>query len=227
MSPSFQPRKVVGDRENPGAGSGQRAHRECEHEDRAGSAAVQGHWHDRSYLPLRVPFQKMWSILFLQIYLRSELFGVDWGGTFNAGADPGGDRPPKIYESNLIRHDFVQFGKKHRRYKPILPSIVFVTAVLWSMLHLSYSNEPAMTLDYQMLLKSPPNLRGWIRPWFNVDTVVPLGFLGSVPFLYHGFSQQFVSLRKNLTFKVASLFYYKYCLGQGRATFFGLRAEIG
>jgi len=28
-----------------------------------------------------------------------------------AGADRGGDRPPKTYESNFIHHDFIQFGK--------------------------------------------------------------------------------------------------------------------
>jgi len=36
----------------------------------------------------------------------------------------GGDRPPKTYESNLIHHDFVEFGKQHSRYKAILSSIV-------------------------------------------------------------------------------------------------------
>ena len=38
---------------------------------------------------------------------------------------------------------------------------------LWDLLHLSYSREPVMTLDYQILLKSPPltllagSYRGW------------------------------------------------------------------
>jgi len=39
-----------------------------------------------------------------------------------AGTDPGGswcDLPPKTCESNLIHHDFVQFGKQHSRYKDI------------------------------------------------------------------------------------------------------------
>ena len=43
---------------------------------------------------------------------------------WSAGADPQGRyRPPKIYESNFIRHDFVQIGKQHSRHKVILPSI--------------------------------------------------------------------------------------------------------
>ena len=32
--------------------------------------------------------------------------------------------PPETYESIFIRHDFVQFGKQHSRYKAILLSIV-------------------------------------------------------------------------------------------------------
>ena len=33
-------------------------------------------------------------------------------------------RLPKTYESNVIHHDFVQFGKQHARHKAILSSIV-------------------------------------------------------------------------------------------------------
>ena len=48
---------------------------------------------------------------------------------FCAGADTeGGDwghRPLKTGESNLIHHDFVQFGKQHSRYKAIVSSIVW------------------------------------------------------------------------------------------------------
>ena len=47
-----------------------------------------------------------------------------------AGADLGrGDwavRPPKTYESNFIRRDFVQFGKQHSRYGDILLSVVLL-----------------------------------------------------------------------------------------------------
>jgi len=35
-----------------------------------------------------------------------------------------GSIPPETYESNFIRHDFLQFGKQHPRYKDILYSIV-------------------------------------------------------------------------------------------------------
>ena len=37
--------------------------------------------------------------------------------------------------------------------------------MLWSILHLSYSSEPVMRLDYQILLNPPPKLFGWNRPW--------------------------------------------------------------
>jgi len=40
------------------------------------------------------------------------------------GRSDWGDRPSKSYESNFIRHYFVQFGKQHSRYKAILLSIV-------------------------------------------------------------------------------------------------------
>jgi len=43
------------------------------------------------------------------------------------GGSKGGDwcdHPPKTYESDFIHHDFVQFQKKHSRYKAILPSII-------------------------------------------------------------------------------------------------------
>ena len=43
-------------------------------------------------------------------------------------ADPGErlvrSRPLETYKSNLIHHNFVQFGQQHSRYKAILPSIV-------------------------------------------------------------------------------------------------------
>jgi len=40
------------------------------------------------------------------------------------GRIQGGRSAPKTYESYFFRHDFVQFGKQHSRYKAILPSIV-------------------------------------------------------------------------------------------------------
>ena len=41
----------------------------------------------------------------------------------------------------------------------------FVTAVLWSMLDLSYSSETVLRLDNQILLNSnPPKNTDWVRP---------------------------------------------------------------
>ena len=60
----------------------------------------------------------------------------------------GGDHPlPKTYKNNF----FVQFGNQHLWYKAIAAHC-FVTVVLWSMLHLSYSSEAIMRLDYIILL---------------------------------------------------------------------------
>jgi len=39
-----------------------------------------------------------------------------------------------------------------------------VTAEMWIIDNLSYSEEPVMRFDYQMLLKPTPKLTGWIRP---------------------------------------------------------------
>jgi len=42
-----------------------------------------------------------------------------------AGTDPRGERPPlKPKKVSFFHHDFVEFGRKHSRYKGILPSIV-------------------------------------------------------------------------------------------------------
>jgi len=46
----------------------------------------------------------------------------------------------------------------------------FVTAVLQSILHLSYSSEAVMRLDCQILLIARPKLSGWIRSWYDVTT---------------------------------------------------------
>jgi len=38
------------------------------------------------------------------------------------------------------------------------------------MLHLSYSREVVMRVEYQIFLNSPPpNLAGWIRPWVEAS----------------------------------------------------------
>jgi len=79
----------------------------------------------------------------------------------NAYRRGGAIAPPKTYESNFIHHDFVQFRKQHSRLKAISSSIVLSQQCceLWSLLHLSYSSEAVMRLDYQVLLKSPPPLK--------------------------------------------------------------------
>jgi len=77
-----------------------------------------------------------------------------------AGADPrgvGAIAPPKTYESNFCLHDFVQFGKQHWRHKAILPCIVLSQQCSEAyFIYHSYSSEPIMRLDCQILLKSPP-----------------------------------------------------------------------
>jgi len=76
-----------------------------------------------------------------------------------SAVNPGGGRaivPRKTYESNIFHHDFVQFGKQHSRYKAHLDPHCFVTAVLWSILHVAYSSELVMRLDCKILLKSLP-----------------------------------------------------------------------
>jgi len=88
---------------------------------------------------------------------------------FKAGADPGGgDRLPKTYESNFIHHDFVQFRKKHSRYKAILPSIVLsqqCCEICFISLTVSEAaNETGLPHITEI---APPKLTDWIRPWFK------------------------------------------------------------
>ena len=74
-----------------------------------------------------------------------------------------GDRPPKTYESNFIRHDFLQFGKQQSRYKASLWSILLsqqccevyfipltVAKTLWDLT--------------TKLLKSSPLKLSWLDP---------------------------------------------------------------
>jgi len=58
----------------------------------------------------------------------SKNFGREWPlypPWLRLWAHPGGwlgwSTHPKTYESNFIRHDFVQFGKQHSRFKAIFP----------------------------------------------------------------------------------------------------------
>jgi len=59
-----------------------------------------------------------------------------------------------IINSNIGQVDISVY--LYSRYKAILSSISFVTAVLLSVLHPSYSSEAVMRLHYKILLKSPP-----------------------------------------------------------------------
>ena len=68
---------------------------------------------------------------------------------------------PKTYKSNFSHHDFVQVRKQHSRYKAILSPIVLLQQCC--VLHLSYSSEAVLRLDYQMFLKSTPQPY-WLDP---------------------------------------------------------------
>jgi len=80
-----------------------------------------------------------------------------------AGSDPGGDRPPKTHQSKFIHHNFVQFGKRIRDIRPFCRPLLCHSSVV-KYTSSSYGSEPEMRLGYQILLKSPPNLTGWIVP---------------------------------------------------------------
>jgi len=64
--------------------------------------------------------------------------------------------PPKTYESNFIHNDFVQFRKKHSRYKAILPSIVLSQQCCEVYFTSLAVLNPWLKLDCQILLKLPP-----------------------------------------------------------------------
>jgi len=71
------------------------------------------------------------------------------------GADPVVG-PPKTYESSIIHHHFIQFRKKHSRYKAILLATV-LSQQCYDVYFTSLTVvNPRMRLDYQILLKSPP-----------------------------------------------------------------------
>ena len=53
----------------------------------------------------------------------------------------------KTDESNVIHHDFVHFAKQHSRFEAHVALHCFVTAVLWSILHLPWGIENVMRLD--------------------------------------------------------------------------------
>jgi len=96
----------------------------------------------------------------------------DWISIFGLGSDQGGSRgraivPQKPTKVNLFTMILYNSENSICDIKPFSRPLFFlVTAVLWSIPHLSCSSEAVMRLDYQILLKSsPPNGTEWIRPW--------------------------------------------------------------
>jgi len=66
-----------------------------------------------------------------------------------------GNRPPKIYESNLFTTILYNLENNIRDIRPFR-RLLFCRNSFVKILHLSYSNEAVMRLDYQILRKSPP-----------------------------------------------------------------------
>jgi len=109
-----------------------------------------------------------------------------------------GSIPPKTYESNVIHLDFVQFRKQHSRCKAILLSIV-LSEQCYKMYFISLTVvNPYWDFTTKILLKSPPNLNGWIPPCFElrlsvwtasrVDQIQPIG---TVSFVKVSFVQRY------------------------------------
>jgi len=71
------------------------------------------------------------------------------------GPDPGGAILPKTYESNFFHHNCIQFGKQHLPYKAILSSSFWHSRVV-KYISIILQSKPAMRLDYEIILKSPP-----------------------------------------------------------------------
>jgi len=78
------------------------------------------------------------------------------------GANPGGNRPPISYKLTLFTMTVYNSEDSIRDVRPFC-SHCFVRAMLSSLFHLFYSSDPVMRLEFQILLKSPPKLIGWIR----------------------------------------------------------------
>jgi len=95
-----------------------------------------------------------------------------WANTYfsgYAGADPGGAigaiaplKPSKVTFFTMILHkseNSIRDGRPFCR-----PLFGHSRDVKYRLHNLSYSKEPVMRFDYQMLLKPTPKLTGWIRP---------------------------------------------------------------
>jgi len=83
-------------------------------------------------------------------------YDISWAGP---GGSIGATALPKTYESNLIHHNFVQFGKKHSRDEVISSSCIVLSQQLREAYFISLTgSETVMRFDYQILLKLPPSL---------------------------------------------------------------------
>ena len=72
------------------------------------------------------------------------------------GGAKGGDRPP-LKPTKVTLFTMILYNSENSIHEQGHFAVhCFVTALLWSLLHLSYSSEPVIRLDYQILLKSFP-----------------------------------------------------------------------
>ena len=77
--------------------------------------------------------------------------------------------PPKTYESNFIHHDFVQFRKRHSRYKAYSSSIVLSQQCCEVCFISLYTVvKPSSDLTTKHYWNTPIKFTGWIRPWIVV-----------------------------------------------------------
>ena len=108
----------------------------------------------------RIPTSLPWRILTSHIVLCTT-----WKSEADPGRAMGTIEPQKNYKSNFVRHDFLQLGKQHSRYKAILPSIVLsqhCCEVYFIPLTVA-KPLPDLTAKYYWNLP-PPSLTGWILP---------------------------------------------------------------
>jgi len=69
-------------------------------------------------------------VLSINCYQQPEELLFQLNVPYEAGVDPGrAIVPPKIYESDLIHHNFAQFGKQHSRYNAIVVYCFVITVL--------------------------------------------------------------------------------------------------
>ena len=107
----------------------------------------------------------------------------------------GGRSPPKSYESNLIHHNFLKFGKQHLRHEAILLSIVLsqqfceacfnllaVAKPLWDLTAKHYWNRPPTSLAGSapgFMTTGEDRNKDWFKNW-------KVCCLWKLPFRHHG-----------------------------------------